>query len=65
MIRRGAGLSLLVALLAFVARAAQGQTPGVQRLSLGDAARLAAQQTAGVQSAQYRVQEAQARVSQA
>ena len=65
MIRLGAGLSLLAALLAFAARAAEGQTPTVQRLSLGDAARLAAQQTAGVQSAQFRVQEAQARVSQA
>jgi outer membrane protein TolC len=64
-IRLGAGLSLLAALLAFAARAAQGQTPTVQRLSLGDAARLAAQQTAGVQSAQFLVQEAQARVSQA
>jgi len=65
MIRRGAGLSLLAALIAFAARTAGGQTPAVQRLSLGDAARLAAQQTAGVQSAQFRVQEAQARVSQA
>jgi outer membrane protein len=64
-IRLGAGLSLLVALIAFAARAAAGQTPTVQRLSLGDAARLAAQQTAGVQSAQFRVQEAQARVTQA
>ena len=63
MIRIGAGLSLLAALIAFAARAAGAQTP--QRLSLGDAARLAAQQTAGVQSAQFRVQEAQARVSQA
>jgi len=63
MIRLGAGLSILAALLAFAARAASGQTP--QRLSLGDAARLAAQQTAGVQSAQFRVQEAQARVTQA
>jgi len=65
MIRLGAGLSILAALLAFAARAAQGQTTTPQRLSLGDAARLAAQQTAGVQSAQYRVQEAQARVNQA
>ena len=65
MIRLGAGLSLLAALIAFAARAAEGQTPAVQRLSLGDAARLAAQQTAGVQSAQFRVQEAQARVTQA
>jgi outer membrane protein len=65
MIRLGAGLSLLAALLAFAARAAGGQTPTPQRLTLGDAARLAAQQTAGVQSAQFRVQEAQARVTQA
>ena len=64
-IRLGAGLSLLAALIAFAARAAEGQTPTVQRLSLGDAVRLAAQQTAGVQSAQFRVQEAQARVTQA
>jgi len=65
MIRLGAGLSLLAALVAFAARSAEGQTPAAQRLSLGDAARLAAQQTAGVQSAQFRVQEAQARVTQA
>ena len=65
LIRLGAGLSLLAALIAFAARAAEGQTSTTQRLSLGDAARLAAQQTAGVQSAQFRVQEAQARVTQA
>jgi outer membrane protein len=65
MIRIGAGLSLLAALLAFAARAAGAQTTTPQRLSLGDAARLAAQQTAGVQSAQFRVQEAQSRVTQA
>jgi outer membrane protein TolC len=63
-IRIGAGLVVLAALLAFVARSAQGQSPTVQRLSLGEAARLAAVQTAVVQSAQYRVQEAQARVTQ-
>jgi outer membrane protein TolC len=63
-IRIGAGLSVLAALIAFAARAAHGQTPAVQRLSLADAARMAAMQTAGVQSAQYRVQEAQARVTQ-
>src|SRR3954465_10230229 len=62
--RIGAGLAVLAALVAFLARSAQGQTPTVQRLSLGEAARLAAAQTAGVQSAQYRVQEAQARVTQ-
>ena len=63
-IRIGAGLAVLAALVAFVTRSAQGQSPTVQRLSLGEAAHLAAVQTAGVQSAQYRVQEAQARVTQ-
>ncbi|HEY4132087.1 MAG TPA: TolC family protein [Gemmatimonadaceae bacterium] len=68
-IRIGAGLSLLVALLAFFVRAAEAQQPtvqpgGVTRLSLGDAARMAAAQTAGVQSAEARVQEARARVNQ-
>jgi type II secretory pathway pseudopilin PulG len=63
-IRIGAGLAVLASLLAFVARSAQGQSPTVQRLSLAEAARLAAVQTASVQSAQYRVQEAQARVTQ-
>lgn len=64
-IRIGAALSLLVALLAFLVRSAEGQTPDTpRRLSLGDAARLAAAQTANVQSAQLRVQEAQARVNQ-
>ena len=61
-IRIGAGLTILAALLAFLVRAAEAQTPAVQRLSLGDAARLAAAQTAGVQSAQARVDEAHARV---
>jgi len=63
-IRLGAGLSLIAALLAFVVRVAEAQTPTPQRLSLGDAARLAASQTAAVQSAATRVQEAQARVTQ-
>lgn len=63
-IRLGAGLSLIAALLAFFVRAAEGQTPTPQRLSLGDAARLAAAQTAAVQSAAARVQQAQARVTQ-
>src|ERR1700712_3264483 len=63
-IRIGAGLSVIAALLAFLVRAAEAQTPAVQRLSLGDAARMAAAQTAGVQSAQARVDEAQARVRQ-
>lgn len=64
-IRIGAGLSVIAALLAFLVRAAEAQTPAVQRLSLGDAARMAAAQTVGVQSAQARVDEAQARVRQA
>jgi len=64
LIRIGAGLAVLAALVAFLARSAAGQTPAVQRLSLAEAARLAALQTAGVQSAQFRVQEAMARVTQ-
>jgi outer membrane protein TolC len=71
-VRLGAFLSLIAALLAFAVRAAAAQdttrqapTPGVQRLSLGDAARLAAAQTAGVQSAEARVLQAQARVGEA
>src|SRR5512143_1751690 len=63
-IRLGAGLSLIAALLAFFVRAAEAQTPTPQRLSLGDAARLAAAQTAAVQSAAARVQQAQGRVTQ-
>jgi outer membrane protein len=63
-IRLGAGLSLIAALLAFFVRAAESQIPTPQRLSLGDAARLAAAQTAAVQSAAARVQQAQARVTQ-
>jgi outer membrane protein len=68
-IRLGAFLSLIAALLAFVVREVAAQVPTTsapaRRLSLGDAARLAAAQTAGVQSAEYRVQEAQARVGEA
>jgi outer membrane protein len=64
LIRVGAGLSLIAALLAFFVRAAEAQAPAPRRLSLGDAARLAAAQTAAVQSAAARVQEAQARVTQ-
>src|SRR4051812_44680221 len=63
-IRAGAVLALLAALTAFAARVASAQTTPI-RLSLGEAARLAAQQSAGVQSAGLRVQEAQARVNQA
>lgn len=66
-LRVGAGLSVLVALLAFLVRSAAAQEPTAtsstpQRLSLGDAARLAAQQAAGVQSARLLMTEAQARV---
>jgi outer membrane protein TolC len=66
-VRLGAGLTLLAALSAFAVRAAQAQTPvtGPQRLSLGEAARLAASQSAGVQGATYRVQQAKARVDEA
>src|SRR5262245_41101303 len=63
-IRLGGALALLAALLAFAVRSAVGQTPAPRRLSLGDAARLAASQTAGVQSAELRVEQAQARVKQ-
>jgi outer membrane protein len=63
-VRLGAVLSVVVALLAFLVRASSAQTPAPRKLTLGDAARLAATQTIGVQSAQYRVQEAQARVAQ-
>jgi outer membrane protein TolC len=70
LIRIGAFLSVIVALLAFFVRVTEAQTPttqtpAVERLSLGDAARLAAAQTVGVESAQARVDEARARVSQA
>ncbi|MEO7085540.1 MAG: TolC family protein [Gemmatimonadaceae bacterium] len=65
-LRVGAGLTMIAALLAFLVRSAEAQVPASppQRLSLAEAAHLAASQTAGVQSAQFRVQEAQARVTQ-
>jgi outer membrane protein len=63
-VRIGAALAVVAALLAFVVRSSSAQVPAARRLSLGEAARLAASQTIGVQSAQYRVQEAQARVSE-
>lgn len=63
-IRLGGLLALLAAVLAFIARTAGAQTPERLRLSLGDAVRLAASQTAAVQSAQLRVQQAQSRVTQ-
>lgn len=73
-VKLGAGLTLLAALSAFAIRSAEAQvvtpppstTPGqAQRLSLGQAARLAAAQSASVEGAGYRVQEAQARVKEA
>lgn len=63
-IRIGAALSVLVALLAFAIRAAEAQVPSPRRLSLGEAARLAAAQAAGVQGAQYRAAQARARVTE-
>ena len=63
-IRLGGALALVAALVAFLVRSAEAQTPAPRRLSLGDAARLAAAQTAGVQSAQLHVEQAQSRVKQ-
>jgi outer membrane protein TolC len=63
-IRLGGALALVAALVAFLVRAAEAQTPAPRRLSLGDAARLAAAQTAGVQSAHLHVEQAQSRVAQ-
>jgi outer membrane protein TolC len=65
-IRVGSILTLLAALAAFAAREAGAQTPvAPTRLTIGEAARLAASQTAPVQAANLRVQEAQARVREA
>lgn len=65
-VRLGIGLTLLAALSAFVVRAAQAQTPGApMRLSIGDAARLAAAQTAAVQTATLGVAQSQAIVKEA
>jgi outer membrane protein TolC len=61
LIRIGAALTVVVALLAFLVRAAAAQTPP-QRLSLGEAARLAAQQSARVEIAHQRVMQAKAQV---
>lgn len=63
-VRFGFAPTTLAVLFTCLAHAAAAQAPTTERLSLGDAARLAASQTAGVQSAQFRVQEAQARVTQ-
>lgn len=64
LIRLGAALSVLAALLAFAIRAAEAQVPTPRRLTLGEAARLAAAQAAGVQGAQQRAEQAQARVTE-
>jgi outer membrane protein TolC len=63
----GFKITILVALLAFLARVASAQSVGADstiRLTLGEAVRLAARQNVTVESARYRVQEAQARVTQ-
>ncbi len=67
LLRAGALLSVVAAVLAFLVRSAEAQTPSSappRRLSLAEAAHLAAAQTAGVQSAELKVQEARARVTQ-
>ncbi len=64
-IRIGAVLSVITALLAFAVRVSSAQVPSPpRRISIGDAARLAAAQVATVQSASLRVDEAKARVNQ-
>jgi outer membrane protein TolC len=64
----GLKLTFIVALLAFLARVAAAQQPSgadtTIRLTLGQAVRLAAQQNAAVEGARFRVQAAQARVTQ-
>ena len=63
----GVTLTLLVALLAFFARAVSAQgvaTDSTIRLTLHDAVRLAARQNASVESARHRVEAAEARVTQ-
>jgi outer membrane protein TolC len=67
-IRIGAVLSVIAALVAFAVRASEAQTPTPpppRKLSLGEAARLAASQVATVMAARLRVDEAKARVTQA
>src|SRR5512146_2219756 len=63
-IRIGAALSVLAALLAFAIRAAEAQVPTPRRLTLGEAARLAAAQAATVQGAEQRADQARARVTE-
>lgn len=64
----GLKIMLLVALLAFLARVASAQqamaADSTIRLTLGEAVRLAARQNAAVENARFRVQAAQARVTQ-
>ncbi|HET9010260.1 MAG TPA: TolC family protein [Gemmatimonadaceae bacterium] len=66
----GLKITILVALIAFLARAASAQQVGTVatdstiRLTLGETVRLAARQNAGVESARYRAREAEARVTQ-
>ena len=62
----GLTLMLLVALIAFAARAmsAQESADSTVRLTLGEAVRLAARQNAAVASARYRAAAAEARVTQ-
>ena len=61
-------IAMILALMAFLARAASAQQPTIPdrtiRLSLGEAVRLAAKQNASVEGARTRVEAAQARVTQ-
>lgn len=66
-VRIGLALTLLVALMAFVARSAVAQQPVADssvRLTLGEAVRLAARQNAAVEGARARIDAAMARVTQ-
>lgn len=63
-IRIGLLLATLAAFVAFAARAASAQAPTTQRLTLGDAVRLAARQSATSEGARLRAAEAEARVRQ-
>ena len=63
-IRIGAVLSVIAALVAFAARVSSAQTQAPRRLSIGDAARLAAAQAAPVNAARERMNEVSARVNQ-
>ena len=62
----GAILTVLIALLAFIARSASAQRPAADsslRLTLGEAVRMAARQSAAVEGALARVDAAKARVA--